>query len=163
MGVIVDSCNKVDKEGLLIKLIDKKLDADGEEEVLSHLRACPECLAKMARVLLSDDELQEVFLADQEEGLPFFESAETGDAANDVPSPYPLETPEEPKQDTIDFKDGPILVEDLPVGASIKHNIYDGGGKLLIASNTTLTKGIIESVKRRGLTTVTIKSPKAKY
>ena len=94
MGVIVDSCKKVDKEGLLIKLIDKKLDANGEEEILSHLRACPECLAKMARVLLSDDELQEVFLADREEGLPFDEIAET----DNVPPPDPLETPEKSRR-----------------------------------------------------------------
>jgi len=160
MGVIVDLCKKVDKQGLLIKLIDKKLDSKGEEEILKHLRACPECLAKMARVLLSDNEMQEVFLADQEEGLPFDENAETGDTANDVPPPDPVETPEESKQDTLEYKDGPIRVEDLPVGASLEHDIYDGGGKLLIANNTPLTKGIIESVKRRGLTTVTIKTPK---
>lgn len=155
----MDSCKKVDTEGLLIKLIDKKLDSKEEEEVLTHLRACPVCLAKMARVLLSDNEMQEIFLADPAKGLPAGANTETEDASNDAPPPGSIETSDKPNQDNSKYKEGPIRVDDLPVGAKIEHNIYDGSGKLLIANNTPLTKGIIDGIKRRGLSTVTLKAP----
>lgn len=158
-GVILNYCDKLESEGLLIRLIDKELDPKGEDELLDHLRSCPECLAKMAQVMLTDQQLEEI-LSDGEGMFPDQQVEEEIDGPYELPPDLELEEGKITLDPQFEGMTGLISVEDLPVGAQLEQNIYDDTGKLLIGGNTLLSTKLIDSIKRRGITMVTIRPVK---
>jgi HD-GYP domain-containing protein (c-di-GMP phosphodiesterase class II) len=150
-------CDKVDSEGLLIRLLDKELKEDEEEEILAHLRSCPDCLGKMAQVLITNDHLKEAFLDNAASNQPAVEEIDE-----------PQQEKESPRKDARKRKkkssiekgcldlQGSINIDDLPIGMALEYNLYDNKGRLLVASNTPLTRALINNIRRRGITEVAV-------
>jgi len=158
-GVIVNYCDKLESEGLLIRLIDKELDPKGEDELLDHLRSCPDCLAKMALVLLTDQQLEDVF-SGGDEMFPDNQPEDETEGPYELPPDLELEGDDVVSEYPHDGITGLISVDDLPVGAQLEQSIYDDTGKLLVGSNTQLSIKLIDSIKRRGITMVTVRPTK---
>lgn len=158
-GVIVNYCDKLESEGLLIRLIDKDLDPKGEDELLSHLRSCPDCLGKIAQLLLTEQQLDEV-LSGGDGLFPDNQSEEETEDPYKLPPDLVVEEDDVVSGDPLEGMTGLISVDDLPVGAQLEQNIYDNRGKLLIGSNTPLSRNLIDSIKRLGITMVTVRPSK---
>jgi hypothetical protein len=48
-------CSEIVRKGLLKALINRMLDPSVEDLLLSHLRTCPKCLSKVARIVDDSD------------------------------------------------------------------------------------------------------------
>jgi hypothetical protein len=46
-------CCEIDKQGLIVKMLDHELSTEEEDALLFHLRCCPDCLAIVAEVLFA--------------------------------------------------------------------------------------------------------------
>ncbi len=158
-GGIVNYCDKLESEGLLIRLLDKELDPKGEDELLDHLRSCPDCLAKIAQLLLTEQQLEEL-LSSGEGMFPDTQPEAETEGPYELPPDLVVKEDEIVSEDPLDEIIGLISVDDLPVGAQLEQNIYDDTGKLLVGSNTQLSTKLIDSIKRRGITMVTIRPTK---
>jgi putative nucleotidyltransferase with HDIG domain len=152
-------CEKVDREGLLIQLLDKELLTVQEDEVLDHLRTCSDCLAKVARLMITNDQLNgDLQFTDDTHDSSLNDHAEPAIIGVAPPPAVPGEgrmAPADGRKELVN--QGKIKVNELPIGEALDFNLYDGEGHLLIASNTPLTEGVIESIRRRGVTEVTVK------
>ncbi len=153
-------CEKIDREGLLIRLLDRELNASDEDEVLDHLHECSDCLAKVAKLLITSDQLKgessiagDATQADPHKSL---EPDIIGLALEPRGSPKEARmAPTSGRHDLV--KTGKIKVDDLPIGVTLEYSLFDTEGHLLVASNTPLTEAIIDSIRRRGVSEVTVR------
>ena len=53
------SCLSVDKEGLIVKMLDGELTTEVEDALLFHLRHCTTCLAIVADVLFARSQFEQ--------------------------------------------------------------------------------------------------------
>jgi HD-GYP domain-containing protein (c-di-GMP phosphodiesterase class II) len=130
-------CRAIREEGLLIRLLDGELQTGEENKVLAHLRACHECLGVVADLLSTDSRLRDLF-SRQEHRKEKAEKEKREERRNG--SFFMLE------------------VDKLPVGKKLDRDLMDNEGKLLVASGTTLTAPLVDSIKRRGIEKLAVKT-----
>ena len=53
------SCWEVDKEGLIVRMLDGELTSDVEDVLLFHLKHCTACLAIVADVLFARSQFEQ--------------------------------------------------------------------------------------------------------
>ena len=52
------NCRDIDKQGLIVKMLDHQLSPEEEDALLFHIRLCPDCLAVVAEVLFARSHLE---------------------------------------------------------------------------------------------------------
>ena len=52
-------CWEIDQHGLIVKMLDHKLDQAEEDALLFHIKHCPDCLAIVADVLFARGQFEE--------------------------------------------------------------------------------------------------------
>ena len=52
-------CWEIDKDGLIVKMLDHELTMDEEDALLFHIRHCTTCLAVVADILFARSQLEE--------------------------------------------------------------------------------------------------------
>jgi len=53
------NCQDIDKQGLIVKMLDHELSVEEEDALLFHIRICPDCLAVVAEVLFARSHFEE--------------------------------------------------------------------------------------------------------
>ena len=173
--IMATFCEKVDHEGLLIRLLDKELETDDQDAVLAHLRTCQLCLSRMADIMLTDAQVRQTIQEADPQKQDYAESTKSVvESTKSVvestepvaeTTPPSIETPPEteeipPKQRAVTIKPGSRLqVCDLPVGTTLDTEIFDSRGQLLVGRNTPLTLEIIRGLQSRNITVVTLGLP----
>jgi putative nucleotidyltransferase with HDIG domain len=130
-------CHAIREEGLLIRLLDGELQTGEENKVLAHLRMCHECLGVVADLLYTDSRLNELF-------------SRQGNRKEKVDK----EKREERRNGSVFM----LEVDKLPIGKTLDRDLMDSEGGLLVAAGTVLTPLLIESIKRRGIEKLAIKT-----
>jgi len=125
-------CRAIREEGLLIRLLDGELSPTEEHKVLTHLRTCHECLGLTADLLYTDDRLIDMFARHREQREEL-----------------------QKKQPVSQFM---IELDKLPVGKEVERDLLSEDGQLLIASGTVLTEPLIQSLQRRGISKLAVRS-----
>ena len=130
-------CRAIREDGLLIRLLDGELPASDENRVLGHLRSCHECLGVVADLLYTDTKLKDLFSRK-------------------------IDTIEKEKEERREEKKSNGLfmleVDKLPVGKTLDRDLLDETGLLLVAAGTVLSPSLIDSIKRRGIQKLAVRT-----
>ncbi len=124
-------CRAIREEGLLISLLNRELPSTEEHRVLTHLRTCKDCLGLAADLLYTDTRLKEMF--DQQDETKVVKERK-------VTRKFLLE------------------VDKLPLGKTLDQDLMDEEDQLLVGAGTVLTRSLIDTLKRRGIQKLTIRS-----
>jgi HD-GYP domain-containing protein (c-di-GMP phosphodiesterase class II) len=128
-------CHAVREEGLLIRLLDGELSTSDENKVLAHLRTCHECLGLVADLLYTDERLKDLFSRRE-----------------------PRKEREEKKEERKSNQFFMLEVDKLPLGKALERDLLDEEGELLVASGTVLTPVLIDSIRRRGISKLAVRT-----
>jgi HD-GYP domain-containing protein (c-di-GMP phosphodiesterase class II) len=127
-------CRAIREDGLLVHLLDGDLQTSDENRVLTHLRTCHECLGVVADLLYTDTRLKDLFSRDN------------------------LRRSTEKREEKRNSQYFMLEVDKLPAGKAIERDLLDENGTMLVAGGTILTPALIESIKRRGIDKLAVRT-----